>query len=141
MGFGEILMHPVNQRGDEAPQLALDFGFALYIAAFLWLDMVWEVSLGIAVFTYLLAITGNAPSAFWHPSSSSPIACSILGSCKSVPSWARMRYLEPISLDPQHVHPDHPVRAAGFLRNPVATLVARTAAPRLGSGYQAQGTE
>jgi hypothetical protein len=29
--------------------------FALYLGAFIWLDMVWEASLAIAVFAYLLA--------------------------------------------------------------------------------------
>lgn len=37
------------------PRLALELAFALYLAAFIWLDMVWELSLGIAMFTYLLA--------------------------------------------------------------------------------------
>jgi hypothetical protein len=53
------LMHPVNKRGDEVPRLALDFGFALYLGAFLWLDMVWELSLGIAIFTYLIGTLEN----------------------------------------------------------------------------------
>jgi hypothetical protein len=35
--------------------LSLDLAFALYLGAFIWLDVVWEVTLGIAVFTYLLA--------------------------------------------------------------------------------------
>jgi hypothetical protein len=41
---------------DEA---RLDLAFALYLAAFIWLDVVWELSLGIAVFTYLLATNSN----------------------------------------------------------------------------------
>jgi hypothetical protein len=36
------------------PQLALDLAFALYLGAFIWLDMVWEASLAIAIFVYLL---------------------------------------------------------------------------------------
>jgi adenosine tuberculosinyltransferase len=35
-------------------QLKMDWAFALYAAAFIWLDVVWELSLGIVVFTYLL---------------------------------------------------------------------------------------
>jgi hypothetical protein len=31
--------------------------FALYLGAFIWLDMVWELSLGIVIFAYLLATT------------------------------------------------------------------------------------
>ena len=38
-----------------SPTLSLDLAFALYLGAFLWLDMVWELMLGIAVFTYLWA--------------------------------------------------------------------------------------
>jgi hypothetical protein len=49
------LRRPVNKAGCEAPQLGLDLAFVLYLGAFIWLDMVWELSLGIAVFTYLLA--------------------------------------------------------------------------------------
>lgn len=36
------------------PQLALDIAFALYLGVFLCLDMVWEASLAIALFAYLL---------------------------------------------------------------------------------------
>lgn len=49
------LFQPVGRPGYAVPQLALDFAFALYLGAFIWLDVVWELSLGIAVFTYLLA--------------------------------------------------------------------------------------
>ncbi|MCP4539971.1 MAG: DUF2029 domain-containing protein [Chloroflexi bacterium] len=48
------LFQPVNEPGRNVPQLGLDLGFALYLGAFIWLNMVWEVSLGIAIFTYLL---------------------------------------------------------------------------------------
>lgn len=49
------LRRPANAAGRTASQLGLDFAFALYLGAFIWLDMVWELSLGIAVFPYLLA--------------------------------------------------------------------------------------
>ncbi len=39
----------------QIPELALDLAFALYLGAFIWLDMVWELSLGIVIFGYLLA--------------------------------------------------------------------------------------
>ncbi len=51
------LLRPVNRRGDEEPQLGLDLAFALYLGAFIWLDMVWESSLGIALYPYLLGTT------------------------------------------------------------------------------------
>jgi hypothetical protein len=50
------LLHPVKKPGVQVPHLALNFAFVLYLAAFIWLDMVWELSLSIAIFTYLLAI-------------------------------------------------------------------------------------
>ncbi len=49
------LLSPINRSGRELPQTGLDLAFALYMGVFIWLDMVWELSLGIAVFTYLLA--------------------------------------------------------------------------------------
>lgn len=54
-----LLARPLNQRGDDVPRLALDLAFALYLAAFIWLDMVWEISLGMAVFTYLIGTLAN----------------------------------------------------------------------------------
>jgi len=35
--------------------LILDLAFAFYLGAFIWLDIVWEVLLGIVIFAYLLA--------------------------------------------------------------------------------------
>jgi hypothetical protein len=49
------LLHPLNRRGSDASPVGLDLAFALYTGAFIWLDVVWELSLGIALFTYLLA--------------------------------------------------------------------------------------
>ena len=59
------LLHPVNRRGDEEPQLGLDFTFALYLGAFIWLDMVWELSLGIALYPYLLGTTRQRLTRTW----------------------------------------------------------------------------
>lgn len=50
-----FLRRPVNQAGSEVPEIALALVFAFYLGAFLWLDMVWELSLGIVIFAYLLA--------------------------------------------------------------------------------------
>ena len=44
----------------HAPKVALDLAFSLYLGAFIWLDMVWELSLSIAIFPYLLA-TSEGP--------------------------------------------------------------------------------
>ncbi|HSJ55065.1 MAG TPA: hypothetical protein VLC52_15090 [Anaerolineae bacterium] len=54
LGLRHVL-NPVGHAGREVPRLALDLTFALYLAAFVWLDMVWELSLGVALFTYVLA--------------------------------------------------------------------------------------
>jgi hypothetical protein len=44
-------LRPVVQKSGHSLELA----FLLYLAAFIWLDVVWELALGIAVFTYLAA--------------------------------------------------------------------------------------
>ena len=49
-----FLLHPSNKAGSEVPEIALALVFAFYLGAFLWLDMVWELSLGIVIFAYLL---------------------------------------------------------------------------------------
>jgi hypothetical protein len=50
------LLHPAKCTGYETPELALGLTFALYLGVFIWLDMVWELSMGCAVFTFLLMI-------------------------------------------------------------------------------------
>jgi len=59
------LFRPTGCPGRDVPQLGLDFVFALYLGTFVWLDMVWEVSLGIAVFTYLLATLEQRSAKIW----------------------------------------------------------------------------
>lgn len=49
------VLRPVSRPPWQEGQRFLDLCFALYLGAFIWLDMVWELSLGIAVFVYLLA--------------------------------------------------------------------------------------
>lgn len=41
---------------------ALELAFAFYLGAFIWLDMVWELSLGIVIYTYLVsaAVCGSS---------------------------------------------------------------------------------
>ncbi len=48
------LLAPAGEAGHRQSRLALDFAFALYLGVFIWLDMVWEVSLGVALLAYLL---------------------------------------------------------------------------------------
>jgi hypothetical protein len=55
----KFLRHPAERAGREIPETALALVFALYLGAFLWLDMVWELSLGIVIFAYLLATSGQ----------------------------------------------------------------------------------
>lgn len=50
------LLWPTGRPGSEVPRLGIELTFALYLGAFIWLDAVWEVAMGIAVFTYLLAV-------------------------------------------------------------------------------------
>jgi hypothetical protein len=51
----KFLRTPINKAGTEVPVTALALVFALYLGAFIWLDMVWELSLGVVIFAYLLA--------------------------------------------------------------------------------------
>jgi hypothetical protein len=51
----KFLRHPGNLPGREVPETALALVFVLYLGAFIWLDMLWELSLGIVIFAYLLA--------------------------------------------------------------------------------------
>ncbi|HMB21874.1 MAG: hypothetical protein ACM33V_13715, partial [Chloroflexota bacterium] len=51
----KFLRNPVNQAGSEVPGTALALIFALYLGAFIWLDMIWELTLGMVIFAYLLA--------------------------------------------------------------------------------------
>lgn len=48
------LRQPLQAPGYKLPQRALDLAFAFYLGAFIWLDMVWELSLGVPLFVYLL---------------------------------------------------------------------------------------
>ena len=44
-----------RQRSTFTTQTALELAFAFYLGAFIWLDMVWELSLGIVIYTYLVS--------------------------------------------------------------------------------------
>jgi len=59
------MRRPDGRPGYEVPHLGLDWAFALYLGAFIWLDMVWELSLGVALFTYLLATLEDRREKLW----------------------------------------------------------------------------
>jgi len=50
-----ILARSLRHKGLVARIERLELVFLLYLGVFIWLDMVWEASLGIAVFVYLLS--------------------------------------------------------------------------------------
>jgi len=50
----KFLRQPIGKPGYQVPETALALSFALYLGAFIWLDMVWELSLGLVIFAYLL---------------------------------------------------------------------------------------
>ena len=52
----KFLRNPIGKAGSEVPETALALAFALYLGAFIWLDMVWEISLGLVIFVFLLSI-------------------------------------------------------------------------------------
>jgi hypothetical protein len=45
--------------------LSLDLAFAFYAGAFIWLDIVWEMTLGIVIFAYLLATLEGRAARRW----------------------------------------------------------------------------
>jgi hypothetical protein len=49
------LLRPIRIIGHRVPQLSLEFAFALFLGASIWLDVVCEVFLSIVIFTYLAA--------------------------------------------------------------------------------------
>lgn len=53
----KFLRNPIGKAASEVPETALALVLALYLGAFIWLDMVWELSLGIVIFAFLLATT------------------------------------------------------------------------------------
>ncbi len=59
------LIHPPGCAGREMPRLGLDWAFVLYLGAFIWLDMVWEISLGVAVYPYLLGTSTGRNVKIW----------------------------------------------------------------------------
>jgi hypothetical protein len=59
------LLHPAYRPARDVPQPGLDFAFVLYLGAFIWLDVVWEVSFGIVIFTYLLAVLDKKGDRIW----------------------------------------------------------------------------
>lgn len=52
----KFLRNPIGKAGKDAPETALALTFALYLGAFIWLDMVWEISLGLVIFVFLLSV-------------------------------------------------------------------------------------
>ncbi len=62
----KFLLRPIRKPGYEVPELALAFTFALYLGAFIWLDMVWELSLGLVIFAFLLATIQEKPVRTLH---------------------------------------------------------------------------
>lgn len=52
----KYLRRPIDKAGKESPQLALTLAFTLYLGAFIWLDMVWEISLALVIFVFLLTV-------------------------------------------------------------------------------------
>jgi hypothetical protein len=58
-------LRPVRGVGKDAPQLSLDLIFTLCTGAFIWLDIVWELSLGAVIFVYLLATLQSHRAKMW----------------------------------------------------------------------------
>jgi hypothetical protein len=52
------IFHPIRQPNLQIT-VVLETALLIYLGAFIWLDIVWEASLAIAVFTYLMAAIPN----------------------------------------------------------------------------------
>ncbi|MBE7468201.1 MAG: hypothetical protein DPW09_05455 [Anaerolineae bacterium] len=59
------LLHSTHRPGRETPLLSLDLAFALCTGAFIWLDIVWELTLGAVIFAYLLATLTSRSAKIW----------------------------------------------------------------------------
>jgi len=57
-------LRPAGCPGREVPKLALTLAFALYTGAFIWLDIMWELTLGIVIFAFLLATLNHKAAKF-----------------------------------------------------------------------------
>jgi len=55
----KFLHSPQRKPQSEIPEIALALAFALYLGAFIWLDTVWELSLALVIFAYLLVTTNE----------------------------------------------------------------------------------
>ncbi len=59
------LRTPGRRTPLEARRVGLLWAFALYMGMFIWLDVVWEVTLGIALFTYLITVVSGTKTKVW----------------------------------------------------------------------------
>ena len=59
------LLNSLNFAGRYSPLLGLNLAFTFYLAAFIWLDMVWELSLSVAIYPYLLGTSEQQSTKFW----------------------------------------------------------------------------
>ena len=64
-GLWQAVLHPGEKPGRDMPERSLDLAFALYLAGFIWLDWVWELSLGPVIFTYLLGTAQRRGTSVW----------------------------------------------------------------------------
>ena len=61
--LGLVSVRFLSRPPDETPQDArvfLELAFAFYLASFIWLDAVWELSLGIAIYVFLVGTLTNS---------------------------------------------------------------------------------
>jgi hypothetical protein len=58
-------LRPARCVGGNAPYLSLNFTFALYAGALIWLDIVWEVTFGVVILAYLLATLEQSKTRIW----------------------------------------------------------------------------
>lgn len=135
------LWHLLRPEQESASGLhKLEMAFALYTGAFIFLDIVWEVSLGLAVFAYLLAVTESRAERI--------LACAIFIPYCLLDTWRFLSYIiwgeqsmvgAYIVTDPSTYLPIILFVLLVFYALLLRRLFVRAAASRLGFGEQAQG--
>jgi hypothetical protein len=139
VGLGMWHLFRLQPKDISGPH-KLEMAFALYLGAFIFLDIVWEVSLGLAIFAYLLAVTESRAERI--------LACIVFIPYCLLDFWRFISYIiwgdkamsgAYILTDPSAYLPMILFVLLAFYVLLLRRLFARAAASRLGSAEQASG--
>ena len=131
--------HLLRPEQKASNQHKLEMAFALYVGAFIFLDIIWEVSLGLAIFAYLLAVTESRAERI--------LACVVFIPYCLLDFWRFLSYIiwgeqslagAYVLTDPSAYLPIILFVLLAFYAMLLRRLFTRAAASRLGTGKQAQ---